>query len=199
MEKILNFSFKFGKTFSSILLVLLCILILISGFNCLKNLIPTKNIYPKFSDMVADATAIKNEETTKDVTDKKAKKYILIINEIVKENDLNETGKEIIFENVSNVEEEERNTYSKNLKPFVADYYSHMKKKNLQVSGNDFYNILEEYQSNYFLYAKVKAVNESTRTTKLIVYSSILLSSILLFMLCLLLPLLIKIEENTRK
>ncbi len=198
LDKFLNLSFKFGKIFSSVLLILLLFSIIVSSVTTIANFKKVKLEVPTYQEIKATYTALK-ENKTENIKDKEVPEYIIVLNEIAKDCDLNDYGKGLIFSNINSVQENVKLEYTKGLKSFLNEYYLTMKSKNKNVTGNDLIAVTNDYKNFFEIKYANKQLKESNLLQKRIVGISTLLSSILLFILCLLIPLMIKIEENTRK
>ena len=77
--------------------------------------------------------------------------------------------------------------------------YTQLQKMNQNQANELFESIITSYDSYFTRNIQRKDMQEIKQKTERIVALSTFSSSILLFILCLLIPLLIKIEENTRK
>lgn len=197
MEKIFNFSVKFGKYVSIFLLTVVTLIILSSTVNLLMNLKPITMEYPSFAQLSLDATIANNDTTTS--KDKNAKQYLLTVNKIVKANDLNQYGKNILLASIANVEESKRDEYVKGLELFIPEFYQFMKAKKGNVTELDLREVLMDYNTMFSINWSAKEIKTTQQTMNKIVSGTILISSLILFIMCLIVPLLIRIEENTRK
>jgi hypothetical protein len=198
MDKFLNFSFKFGKVFTVVLLVALLLSMLCSGINAIKSFKSVNLEIPTFTEIANNARAF--QSNTVEQKDNNVEPYILAINEIAKDLDLNTYGKNIILGSLNDVNEEYKLNYSLGLKQFLSEYYGFMKAQNKpSVSGEQLATVLNDYKFYFQRNVSDKEAKELKLQSDRILSLSIFVSSLLLFILCLLLPLLIKIEENTRK
>lgn len=199
MNKFLNFSFKFGKIFTVILLVILMIAIISSGIKTVSTFKNVKLKAPTFVEIQANMEAEKQNQTA-NAENKNAEPYILVLNEVAKKH-LSDYGKRMLTISVKQIDEEYRIEYLNGFDKALDDAkeYCNIKKLNDKQANELLENIISNYNS-YFARNKARVDDEKAQcNVDRIVASSVLGSSILLFLLCLIIPLLIKIEENTRK
>lgn len=197
MEKFLDFGLKIGKQFVVILMFLLIIGLVASALSILISFIPEKTKIPVFSEVLAEQEALYNNKELDSKAQKEGKKYVLIIDEIVKENNLNNYGKNVFVEHMETISSDIRDEYSNGLKPFVKDYYSYMQGKN--ITEEMLYGVLSDYKQEYLLNHNLKQFKQTAKDIQKIISFSSFVSCLLLFLLCLLFPLLVRIEANTRK
>ena len=197
MEKFFNFSFKIGGFMSSVFILVVSFVMLFSAINFAINLKPVQMQVPTFEQLSLDATIISGNETTS--KEKNVKKYLLSINEIVKVNNLNNYGKAILINSLDNIDEDQKELYVNGLKPFITEYSQLQKAKKRNVTEHDLMNTVQIYQNQFKFNLQVKELKATEQKINLITTGLIFLSSILLFIMCLIVPLLIRIEENTRK
>ncbi len=213
VDKFLFAGFKFGKIFASIVLVLLVITMIVCAVLLLK--FDNTNIsIPKFDTVVqaieqqdADYSHDSSEYVSTKVLAKEAveKKYSEEIEEIINELNLKPFAFDLFVSNIAKYDKEYQDKYVKGLKPFFEQGIAYIKDKygidmnNVQASKSVLVNLFLEYNNlfdseiNRVVEAKAQSVQNK------IITASVLGSAILLFVLCLFLPLLIKIEENTRQ
>lgn len=194
MDRFFNLSFKFGKIFTCFLLVLLTISIIGSGIYTIKSFKKVDLIYPTFNVSTQN-------ETTQHKKGKKTQEpaYIAAVNQIVKAADMNEFGKNILMEFVNNVAAEQKEEFTNGLKEYLASYQVYMQVNNKETTGESLYMALTKYQTEFLANWQLRELEKAQNNINKIVGASVFASSILLFMVCLIIPLLIKIEENTRK
>ncbi len=193
MEKLFKFSFQAGKWFTSIFIVVL-ILSAISSiifFACQFKQIKLNTI--QYNPPITQ----NNTETS----NQNKEYYVLIGEEISKELGLTEFGKDALFENIENYAYNQRDTYVDGLKPYMADFLLYVKEKKYsgQKWGDEFVRAISEYNVQFEKNWNTKELKETQQAVNRGIGISTFAGSILLFLLCLIIPLLIKIEENTRK
>lgn len=197
MEHFFNLSLKMGKKFVVVLMILLLLAIATSAITTVISFIPEKTKAPVFSKVLADQLALYGDEEQKDSNKQEVKKYALIIDEIIKENNLNKYGKNVFVKHIEGIDVEVRDEYTKGLKPFIKDYYEYMKGKN--VSEDMLFGVLGDYKQEYIFNNTVKEVKQTAKNVSKVVSFSTFVFCLLMFVLCLLFPILLRIEENTRK
>ena len=214
LNKILYASFKFGKVFAVLALVILVLTMVGSGIYLLKIDNP-QIVTPQFEVV---KQSIENESSnnysnsssdyvsTNIIRKEKAeKKYKQIIENIVETAKLKPFAYDLILTNVANYDSKYQSQYLEGLKSFIPEglTYIHNKYKvntnNVSISKQALSGVIEEY--NRMFDAEISRIEEEkmAQIQSKLIASSILASSILLFIICLFLPLLIKIEENTRQ
>lgn len=197
MEKFFDLSLKIGKKIVVVLMFLMLLSIVLSSVTTIISFIPEKTKAPVFSKVLAEQLALYGDEEQNEKDKKEVKKYALIIDEIVKENDLNKYGKNVFVKHIESIDAEVRDEYTKGLKPFIKEYYEYMNGK--KITEDMLFGVLGDYKQEYILNNTVKEVKQTTKDVSKVVSFSIFISSLLMFILCLLFPLLSRIEENTRK
>lgn len=198
MENFFDFSLKIGKKFVFVLICLLFCAIILSVIVGVMSFIPEKTEIPVFSKVLAQQeTLYGNDTKPKDHNGKKVSKYIIIIDEIVKENDLNNFGRSVIVKHIENISDDVKEEYTKGLKPFLKDYYTYMNGKD--ITEQMLRATLSDYEGEFIANNAVKEINQATKNISRVISISVFVSCILIFLLCLFFPLLVRIEENTRK
>lgn len=194
MDKIFKLSFKFGKIFTGFLLILLIISMIGSGIYTIKSFKKIELTYPTF--YVSSAN-----EKTQSKQDKSVKKpaYMATVDEIAKAMDMNQFGKGILMEFVNGVSVEQKEEFVTGLKDYLISYNVYVQTNNKETTGEALYKTLDKYQTEFLTNWQLRELERTKQKISEIVGGSIFVSSILLFILCLIIPLLIKIEENTRK
>lgn len=197
MEKFFDLSLKIGKKIVVVLMFLMLLSIVLSSVTTIISFIPEKTKAPVFSKVLAEQLALYGDEEQNEKDKKEVKKYALIIDEIVKENDLNKYGKNVFVKHIEIIDAEVRDEYTKGLKPFIKEYYEYMNGK--KITEDMLFGVLGDYKQEYILNNTVKEIKQTTKDVSKVVSFCIFVSSLLMFILCLLFPLLSRIEENTRK
>ena len=214
LNKILYASFKFGKVFAVLALIVLVLTMIGSGVYLLKINNP-KIVTPQF-EVVKQALENENSSSYSDSSsdyvstnvirkEKAEKKYKQIIENIVETAKLKPFAYDMILTNVAKYDSKYQSQYLEGLSSFIPDglKYIHDKYKvntnNVSVSKQALSGVIEEY--NRMFDAEISRVDSEkmSQIQEKIVAGSTLAISILLFVICLFLPLLIKIEENTRQ
>ena len=198
MDKFLSFCFKFGKVFTVILLVSFLLSMISSGIYAITTFKKIDLSVPTFSEMYANIQAVKTSQTSTD--NAAVEPYILLINDISKKY-LSDYGKKMLTRNVNEIDYDYRMEYLKGFEQALQDTinYTQLQKMNQKQANELFESIITSYDSYFTRNIQRKDMQEIKQKTERIVALSTFSSSILLFILCLLIPLLIKIEENTRK
>lgn len=198
MDRFLGFCFKFGKVFTVVLLVSFLLSMVSSGIYTLTTFKKFDLKVPTFSEMYANIQAVKTSQTSTD--NAQVEPYILLINDISKKY-LSEYGKKMLTRNVSEIDYDYRLEYLKGFEQALNDTVAYIKLKEMKGKQADelFESIITSYDTYFARNIQRKDMQELKQKTERIVAVSTFSSSILLFILCLLIPLLIKIEENTRK
>lgn len=198
MDKFLSICFKFGKVFTVILLVTFLLSMISAGIYSLTTFKKVDLNIPTFSEMYANIEAVKSSKTTADNT--QVEPYILLINDISKKY-LSDYGKKMLTRNVKDIDYDYRVEYLKGFEQALKDTidFAQLKKMNERQANELLESIINNYDSYFNRNIQRKNIQELKLKTERIVALSTLSSSILLFILCLIIPLLIKIEENTRK
>ena len=215
LNKILYACFKFGKVFAVFALIVLILTMVGSGI-CLLNMDNPKINTPQF-ETVKQALENRNSRgnysnSSSDYVstnvirkEKVEKKYKQVIENIVETANLKPFAYDMILTSVANYDSKYQSQYLEGLGSFISEGYAYLGKKykvnmdNVTIAKQALTGIIEEY--NKMFDAEISRV-DSEKLSQLqdkIVAASILASSILLFVICLFLPLLIKIEENTRE
>lgn len=197
MDKFLSICFKFGKVFTVILLVTFLLSMISAGIFSLTTFKKINLDLPTFPEMYANIEAIKSSKTTAD--NAQVEPYIILINDISKKY-LSDYGKQVLTRNVKEVDYEYRMEYLKGFETAIKDTiaFNEIKKLNQKQYNELFEAIVTSYDSYFHRNLHRKEVQELKQKTERLIAISTVSSSILLFILCLIIPLLIKIEENTR-
>ena len=147
--------------------------------------------------MYANIEAVKNSKTTAD--NAQVEPYILLINDISKKY-LSDYGKKMLTRNVKDIDYDYRIEYLRGFEQALKDTidFAQLKKMNERQANEILESIINNYDSYFNRNIQRKNMQELKLKTERIIALSTLSSSILLFILCLIIPLLIKIEENTR-
>ena len=148
--------------------------------------------------MYANIEAVKSSKTTAD--NAQVEPYILLINDISKKY-LSDYGKKMLTRNVKDIDYDYRVEYLNGFEQALKDTidFAQLKKMNERQANELLESIINNYDSYFNRNIQRKNIQELKLKTERIIALSTLSSSILLFILCLIIPLLIKIEENTRK
>lgn len=209
LDDFLRGSFKFGKFFSVILLITLIGVTILSGFNLIKFSTNDFKIpeYNASLDLVRGAEKNKRSLKDEEVQQEVKEKYNDRIKKIVSDLQLS-SGSDKVIENVFVVFKvnPKYEDYSEKLIFGFENFLriSHKatfdsKKPNIKIEKQWLGEIIEIYgKAIDFEISKFEMKKASQRMNKLISLG-IIIFSIFLFLQCLFLPLLIKIEENTRK
>ena len=197
MDKFLSICFKFGKIFTVILLVTFLLSMISAGIYSLTTFKKVDLNIPTFSEMYANIEAVKNSKTTAD--NAQVEPYILLINDISKKY-LSDYGKKMLTRNVKDIDYDYRIEYLRGFEQALKDTidFAQLKKMNERQANEILESIINNYDSYFNRNIQRKNMQELKLKTERIIALSTLSSSILLFILCLIIPLLIKIEENTR-
>lgn len=216
MNKFLNACFQIGKWFMSIVLILL----LLTGVGLICNIIYKSNnmnayvMDYKFPTQENEA-AVENQNSDKSVIDEISKQYKEQIIAQLKESNVSEKTADIIIKRMVVVEERDRKDFVNNLSQYYNDatkYLINDLKSEYNLSEAEAKQVLNEEKQEinnkiipdkYFqrYSEQVEARNaehqkiEAQRTTSLIA----LLVCLCMFVMFLTIPILIRIEENTRK
>ena len=216
MNKFLNACFQIGKWFMSIVLILL----LLTGVGLICNIIYKSNnmnayvMDYKFPTQENEA-AVENQNSDKSVIDEISKQYKEQIIAQLKESNVSEKTANIIIKRMVVVEERDRKDFVNNLSQYYKDatkYLINDLKSEYNLSEAEAKQVLNEEKQEinnkiipdkYFqrYSEQVEARNaeqqkiEAQRTTSLIA----LLVCLCMFVMFLTIPILIRIEENTRK
>ena len=207
MDKFLFFSFKFGKVFSSILLVVLITTIVFAGVFLLKMdrySIETPSFDVVKAQVEAEQKGDYNYQQDNEVSylaiekQNVEKKYGKLIEKIIEENNLSPIAYDLIVSNIVTVNTKFQDKYAEGLDQFFLDGISYAKDKKIKTGKEFIKALLESYQTLFN--AQVERVDtlQSQQMVEKITSLSVIGISLLLFIVCLFLPLLIKIEENTR-
>lgn len=198
MDKFLSICFKFGKVFTVILLVTFLLSMISAGIYSLTTFKKVDLNIPTFSEMYANIEAVKSSKTTAD--NAQVEPYILLINDISKKY-LSDYGKKMLTRNVKDIDYDYRVEYLNGFEQALKDTidFAQLKKMNERQANELLESIINNYDSYFNRNIQRKNIQELKLKTERIIALSTLSSSILLFILCLIIPLLIKIEENTRK
>lgn len=239
MNKFLNLTFKIGKIFSSILLVIVLLVMVGSGISLLtSNYVSLKT--PNFNtvkELYTEDTSSPNANTGSNVNQSNTRidrtaPYMKQILNIVRKNHLKDETQYLITKNINkDIDTELINQYLQGLDKFYKDGLRHIEKSpkfkndyifsaivsvegryvqplyedaiaNIKVNGlynyyigagltNDYHDLFKEAIGTRVEQLQSKAIAKITQ--QIVLAISVLLFAILLF-----LPVLIKIEENTR-
>lgn len=208
MNKFLNFCFSFGKWFVSLILVLLLITGICLSYSAFNNSLKANSYKMDYKFAVQDSahekTINQNKNTYKDEITKafgENKPTANFVDKVVKFiiSDVEENDVQDVINNLP--------TYYKDVKDYMVETIKKENKlsdtqieQDYKAFRNDWDDIiLEKYKLRYSEQKQArqeqKAQSESTRTTTLIA----LLITLCMFVMFLIIPVLIKIEENTRK
>ena len=239
MNKFLNLTFKIGKVFSSILLVIVLLVMLGCGIGLLTFGSGTLKT-PSFSE-VKQAFIETNDSTTMDTGNvnstsqsiKVSHQYNEQIQKIIRKHHLKEEVKYLITKNIDkDIPEELISQYLKGLDRFYKDglryinssdefrsdfifdavysiegmyqYEYHLNEARNNVKVNGIYNyyvsagLAMKYHDLFINSLQQSAIQQQASTMNKIALQIIFAVSILVFSILLFLPVLIKIEENTR-
>lgn len=216
MNKFLNACFQIGKWFMSIVLILL----LLTGVGLICNIIYKSNnmnayvMDYKFPTQ-ENEIAVEKQNSDKSVIDEISKQYKEQIIAQLKESNVSEKTADIIIKRMVVVEERDRKDFVNNLSQYYKDatkYLINDLKSEYNLSEAEAKQVLNEEKQEinnkiipdkYFqrYSEQVEARNaeqqkiEAQRTTSLVA----LLVCLCMFVMFLTIPILIRIEENTRK
>lgn len=215
-DKFLNVCFKIGKVFLSIALVL----VVLAGFGILYKIandsVKMNNIplEYKFSDEPIDDEAESPKIDTKAEKEKISKQYKEKIVTVLKEQKVSEKVADTIINDMVSVEERDRADYVAHL----GEYYVDLTKFFTDNIKKEFPNITEYQIAETFKYGQLNEVEIPSRylvrynrqielrkaehdrlQAERLVYLWALLAVICMFVMFLIVPILIRIEENTRK
>ena len=241
MNKFLKLTFKIGKVFSSILLVIVLLVMVGSGiglltsdnaplktpsFNTLKQAFIEENAKSETASSTSTSTASTTQPSSK------VAPYNNQIKKIIRKHHLKEEVQYLISKNVERINEELINQYLKGLDKFYTDglryinksedykddliwdavyaiegqyqyqYYLDEARKNVKVGG--IYNyyvsagLAMKYHDLFINSLRDKEERLQEKAMNKIAQQIIFAVSILIFSILLFLPVLIKIEENTR-
>lgn len=216
MNKFLNACFQIGKWFMSIVLILL----LLTGVGLICNIIYKSNnmnayvMDYKFPTQ-ENETVVEKQNSDKSIIDEISKQYKEQIIAQLKESNVSEKTADIIIKRMVIVEERDRKDFVNNLSQYYKDatkYLINDLKSEYNLSEAEAKQVLNEEKQEinnkiipdkYFqrYSEQVEARNaeqqkiEAQRTTSLIA----LLVCLCMFVMFLTIPILIRIEENTRK
>ncbi|MFA7658301.1 MAG: hypothetical protein WCY19_02595 [Candidatus Gastranaerophilaceae bacterium] len=157
MDKFLFFSFKFGKVFSSILLVVLIATIIFAGIFLLKMdrySIET----PSFDIVKAQLEAEQKNDYSYQQNDNEVsylaiekqnveKKYGKLIEKIIEDNNLSPIAYDLMVSNIVTVNTKFQDKYAEGLGQFISDGISYAKDKKIKPSKDFIKALLESYQS----------------------------------------------------
>lgn len=209
---VLYTSFKFGKLFAVLALIILVFIMICSVIYLLKIDQP-KIVTPQF-EIVKQSIENENNDNYNSSSDyvsdniikkdKTEKKYKVVIENIIKTSELKPFAYDIILTNVSKYDYKYQKQYLEGLQEFISEglIYIHDKYNinlnNVSMSKQVLIGIIDEY--NKIFDNEIIRVNneEMSQIQEKIIAGSVFVISLLLFIICLFLPLLIKIEENTR-
>lgn len=215
-DKFLNVCFKVGKVFLSIMLVL----ILLSGIGLLFNIVnkTTKmNNIPleyKFSFEQDEDNVETPQVDTKAEKEKISKQYKEQIVTVLKEQKVSEKVADTIINDMVSVEERDRADYVAHLGEYYVDltkfFTDNIKKEYPSVTAQEIaetfkYGQLNEVEipSRYLIRYNRQIELRNAQYTKLqaerTFYLWALLGCLCMFVIFLIVPILIRIEENTRK
>lgn len=216
MDKFLNLCFKFGKWFMAFVLVILLISGIYLGVQAIKSDLraDTYKMDYKMSEegiagLVKQKESIKNESTKKDSYNDEIVKAFADKNKPT-DKFVNTVSKYII----NTVEERDINDFISNLPPYYEDVKQSLfnaikennKYRNINIEQiykderSDFDNeILNRYASRYETNVKLRAAQKTEALTARNASLMALLVVLSMFIVTLIVPVLIKIEENTRK
>lgn len=213
MNKFLSFSFKFGKVFAVITLIVLLITMVCSGifllkFDCQKVNTPSFETVRVQIESANSSGSYNSEGYVPDkvlAKERAEKKFRVRIEKMIFENQLKPFAYDKILSNIAECDEKYQNDYVKGLEKFVKEAFDYAKAKN-KVNMNNINSqkeflsgALEAYQEMYERELDRIASEREDLVQQKLIAGGVLLVSLLLFIVCLLIPLLIKIEENTRK
>ena len=108
MEKFLNFSFKFGKFFTVIFLVILFFSIICSGIKAATTFKNIKLETPSFTEMHANMQAEKTKQVALGNT--QAEPYIVLANEVAKKH-LSDYGRNMLLSSAKQIDDKYRVDY----------------------------------------------------------------------------------------
>lgn len=194
MDSFLNRVFSFTKAFSVIVLLLLVITMVGSifyGLTAMRNKldVPVYKIQ-KVEDVAIPDNVSVEELTHMDVYD--PEKYEKRVTEIVHRNMLTEESIEIIMNHINNLDQEYRDAFINGFDQYLKDAVFKDKDSNRADAANEFvskfHNSVSEYELN-------KIGNKTKQLTALAVFGV----CTLLIVGCTIIPLLVRIESNTRK
>ena len=158
---------------------------------------PVKLEYPQYSLYVSEKQ-IKEGDSSR-ISDTRIKNYYRIIEDIAIQNNYNKYGKEVILDAIKPIEESKREEFVTGLKPFLFDYQQELNRTKKEGKVNELVNVISDYQDIFISNYRDREFEKLRLATLKYICLSIIISSILFFILCLILPILLKIEENTRK
>ena len=216
LDKFLYGGFKFGKIFAVLVLFLILIVMIVSivfllkfnsdkietpQFSAVRQAIEVEEAsaesYSSSSDSYVPSVVIKKEAAEK--------KYKQQIEDIVNTLNLKPFAYDLILSNIINYDEKYQDQYVKGLKPFLQEGIDFVKTKyNAKmedISVQKYYlpSLLSEYNGMFNSEIERIADEKLAQTQNRLTAAYVLGISILLFIICLFLPLIIKIEENTRQ
>ena len=197
MEKLNNILFKTGKNISTILCIIFLLIIACSFIGFCISFKPVKMEYPQYSLYVSEKK-IKEGDSSR-ISDTRIKNYYRIIEDIAIQNNYNKYGKEVILDAIKPIEESKREEFVTGLKPFLFDYQQELNRNKKEGKVNELVNVISDYQDIFISNYQDREFEKLRLVTLKYICLSTIISSILFFILCLILPILLKIEENTRK
>lgn len=216
LNKVLYASFKFGKVFAVLALAILTLTMIGAGIYLLKTS-NSKIVTPNF-EMVKQSIENNNSNGTYTTStdngvsenvirkEQVEKKYGKSIEAVITSANLKPLSYDMIVTNIARYDSKYQKQYWEGLSSFIPEAIEYIKNNNTSIDINDvnvFKVVLSDVIDGYnrMFDAEIERV-DNERMAQLqdkIVAGSILAISILLFVICLFLPLLIKIEENTRQ
>jgi hypothetical protein len=197
MEKFFNLSCILGKKIVFVLTVLLLLSAICSAISIVSSFIPIKTEYPNFEKVLSEQQALYGDKEHDKKQAQKLQLYIKVIDEIVADNNLNNYGRGVIVKHINTIDNNIKDDYTKGLRPFIKNYYVYMNGKN--IDEDMLRGVLEDYEEAYIKNNTIKEFKQEAKKLQKVFSILIFISSLLMFLLCLLFPIIVKIEENTRK
>lgn len=217
MEKFLNVCFKIGKVLLSLLLVIILssglffVYTTISSSLDMNNASNTKIIYTFPKEVVKEAT--QNYTASKSMTPEQryiSSLYKEKVQQALKNNRVDLKFTEKVLENLVEVEEQDRDAYVENLSDYIKDYtysnveyvsklYPYLSKSEIKHLTLKEAYFIDFYQQQYQTQAKARNTKYESAKNMRNMQLWGLLGVMYMFIVALIIPILIRIEENTRK
>ena len=198
LDRFMNLLFRFGKTFAGFLAVL-CLLSVILSLGVFAWNLRSSFDVPEYRDLVSSGRSGSSDPDTSNLEERRAveKKFGDEIMDLVKEYKMNERAYDMIIGAIIDLDEDYRSKFVGGLEEVLEDRADAQQdeEKNVPSVSDLVSGYMYAFSDSEMAYDAEREIAKGARWTAL---TSTFASCVMLFMM-LIIPALIKIEENTRR
>jgi len=197
IDDFLRFSFGLGKVISSLFIVIFLSVFIYGSIN-LFTTVQNKTNVPKFQNV--EASLNKNTGIEKVSQDKLTDKYGKEVDNVLSKYGLSKDNKSIIIGWLEEIEEKNQPIFINGLDKYLQDASNWLKTNGKEQDEEEYLaNSANTYKNLFFENIEQQKNDYVDNTIRQVASWATIIVSIFLFILSLIIPILIKIEENTRK